>query len=74
MTERSEVVNFNSLPEGLNSDLSRLKRLLDPLLLGKQMDHEDSDELYHQLNDLLGLMILLSQEDGSIANFLEDEF
>jgi len=74
MTERSEVVNPNNLSVELQVDLQRLKSALDPLVLGQQRDHEDESELYHQLNDLLGLIIELSQEDGSLGSYLEDEF
>jgi len=38
------------------------------------MNSEDDDELYHQLNELLGIIIELGEENSPLALLLEAEF
>jgi len=74
LTERSEVVNLDRLRHQANDVLINLSLSLSAIMEGKAINHQDPDELYHQLNDLLGEIVNLGSDDSPLVLLLEEEF
>jgi len=74
LSERSELENLVNVRSLIDDALVDLKIALTPLLDGSAKNHEDPEELYHQLNDLLGIMQELASEDSDLVHILEDHF
>jgi len=74
LTERSEVENLDTIRFEANDVLVELSLALSAIMTGKARDFTDPDELYHQLQDLLGMMVELASDDSALVQLLEDRF
>jgi len=54
--------------------LISLALALKPIMNGTAENHADPDELYHQLQDILGECANLASDDSPLVVLLEEEF